>query len=1047
MPPPRRIAATLKFPERLVLFQWLLGQFGAASFDALAKDLRDNPALEEFDGDGATQFVHILRTKIGGNPALPADRLLAYDENIGRHWRRITERRGQAGLRPKYFQYLMLLFTELYLDRYFGDRDGLLASLNAHVRGFNAGKGEADQVGEYTKETLNKLAFWSATGSGKTLLMHVNLLQYRHYLKQAGREGDLSQTLLLTPGEDLSRQHITEYGLSGLDAASFSKTQRSMADIEVLEFSKLADTMGEKTVAVDAFGGTNLVFVDEGHRGAGGEEWKPKRDKLCAQGFSFEYSATFGQAMTAAAKPELTREYARCLAFDYSYGRFHEDGYGKEYRILNLPDTTAGNKELYLTGCLLAFYQQQRVFREGGAAFAPFLFARPLWVCVGSSVSAVRTENGREVSDVVDVLRFLADFLQNPGAAQERLHRLLHAQHPLLDGDGNDVFFNVFSALVARNLPANALYADILQTLFHAPASGKLHVDNLKGADGEIALRVGDNPPFGVINVGDTNKLLALCRRQDDVLAVGEREFGGSLFDGINDAGSSVNVLIGSKKFSAGWSSWRVSTMGLLNIGRSEGSEIIQLFGRGVRLRGYGFGLQRSEKITAVPLPPHIDVVETLNVFGVRADYMRTFQEDLEREGAPVKPQHTLTLPILRTPEDIAALGLKTLKLKDGVDFEQDGTPPVLSRPPTGFPTTPITLDWYVKLDLLAAKGLASGAALAVRETAALEARHLAFFDWERVYEEVAGRKAEKHYDALSISCDSLRELMAHPDWYALTIPKEELDWTAFAKVREWEDIAIALLRKYVDRFYKHTKAEYEMPQLEYRTLDSADDNFPAAYRVSVETGQASLEAVLRTLQAELEVGTLGQLDRGNLQAFGFERHLYHPLMFCANKQVKVSPVPLNEGERDFVRDLRVFFKNNPSFLESKTLYLLRNQSRGKGIGFFEAGNFYPDFLLWLVDGPRQYVTFVDPKGIRNLDGLHDPKIAFAQTIKQLQARLADPNVILNSFIVSNTDRAQIAWLTDGLSKADLEARHVLFQNEDKATYISTLLASILASG
>lgn len=62
MPPPRRIAATLKFPQRLVLFQWLLGQFGATSFDALAKDLRDSPALEEFDGDGTTHFVHILRT-------------------------------------------------------------------------------------------------------------------------------------------------------------------------------------------------------------------------------------------------------------------------------------------------------------------------------------------------------------------------------------------------------------------------------------------------------------------------------------------------------------------------------------------------------------------------------------------------------------------------------------------------------------------------------------------------------------------------------------------------------------------------------------------------------------------------------------------------------------------------------------------------------------------------------------------------------------------------------------------------------------------------
>src|SRR3546814_19182052 len=59
---------------------------------------------------------------------------------------------------------------------------------------------------------------------------------------------------------------------------------------------------------------------------------------------------------------------------------------------------------------------------------------------------------------------------------------------------------------------------------------------------------------------------------------------------------SRLNVLIGSRKFTEGWSSWRVSTMGLLNMGQGEGSQIIQLFGRGVRLKGKGF---RSEEHTS----------------------------------------------------------------------------------------------------------------------------------------------------------------------------------------------------------------------------------------------------------------------------------------------------------------------------------------------------------------------------------------------------------------------------------------------------------------
>jgi hypothetical protein len=152
----------------------------------------------------------------------------------------------------------------------------------------------------------------------------------------------------------------------------------------------------------------------------------------------------------------------------------------------------------------------------------------------------------------------------------------------------------------------------------------------------------------------------------------------------------------------------------------------------------------------------------------------------------------------------------------------------------------------------------------------------------------------------------------------------------------------------------------------------------------------------------------------------------------------------LNEGERDFVLDLKHFYEKDHAFFEGKELYLLRNLSRGRGIGFFEAGNFYPDFILWLLVGGKQYVSFVDPKGIRNLDGADDPKISFYKTIKTLEQRLADPDVILNSFIIASTRHQQVDHWRDGsgqpMSKAAFESRHVLFQSEDKTTYIGTML-------
>jgi hypothetical protein len=47
-------------------------------------------------------------------------------------------------------------------------------------------------------------------------------------------------------------------------------------------------------------------------------------------------------------------------------------------------------------------------------------------------------------------------------------------------------------------------------------------------------------------------------------------------------------------------------------------------------------------------------------------------------------------------------------------------------------------------------------------------------------------------------------------------------------------------------------------------------------------------------------------------------------------------------------------------------------------------------------------------QGIRNLDGSDDPKISFYQTIKTLEKRLADPDVILNSFIIASTRHQQV---------------------------------------
>jgi len=110
-------------------------------------------------------------------------------------------------------------------------------------------------------------------------------------------------------------------------------------------------------------------------------------------------------------------------------------------------------------------------------------------------------------------------------------------------------------------------------------------------------------------------------------------------------------------------------------------------------------------------------------------------------------------------------------------------------------------------------------------------------------------------------------------------------------------------------------------------------------------------------------------------------------------------------------------------------------------VGFFEAGNFHPDFILWLISGQRQRIIFVDPKGIRNI-GPTDPKIQFYKTIKEIEQRLGDLSINLESFIVSNTPSFTMKMLWR-MTKDEMLERHIVFQEEDKETYIDMIFSRV----
>lgn len=1042
----------LPFGKRLVLNQYLLSLFGRKTLEELSEPLKA-AELEQLDEDNVSLIHHAIVAHLPEHAVLTSDVLRAMDERIVRHTEHINRRRKRP-IQWKYFQYLSLLFTEVYLDQFLRAPEALLNALNTSVEAFNQDQHKDDQVGKYTLGDLNKIAFWSATGSGKTLIMHVNILQYKQALADLGRTKELNRIIVLTPNEGLSKQHLKEFQESGIQAELFSKdggTLFSSHAVEIIDIHKLRDDMGEKTVAVEAFEGNNLVLVDEGHRGAGGDDWMRRRNSLCEQGFSIEYSATFGQAMKAAGNKKLIQEYARCILFDYSYKFFYGDGYGKDYRILNLEnDEDEEIRIRYLTAALLSFYQQLRLFTDREVVFKPFLLERPLWIFVGSSVT--KSTSSKDISDIEDILLFLAGFVSNRTASVQRVGRIANGQSGLLNKRNQELFsVNTFDHLSSLNMSDDELFDDILKVVFNAAGTGKLHVETLKGDDGEIALKIGDNEPFGVVNVSNARKLRKLCEEHSNMVT-GDREFGTSLFQAINEDNSTVNLLVGAKKFTEGWSSWRVSSMGLMNIGRSEGAQIIQLFGRGVRLKGHGFGLKRSSCLNGVQVPKGVTTLETLNIFGIRADYMRQFNEYLEEEGLPTEDnQVEVMLPVI---VNLGSKKLKTLTLPEDLKgkYKRKAPLPRLESPPEQL--HPIVVDWYPKIQAEQSKGVKGTPQEAIRHMGVLGDKHIAFMDLEAIYFELLRFKHERAWYNFNLTLDDVRSLLSTSNWYRLFIPKQELEFTDFRRVRRWQELAVALLKKYCDRYYKYRQDEWERPHLQYSSLTPSDGNFAftdEGYRFLVDADATGIVEKLKQLRVAIEGGELADFEFGNFKALFFDKHLYQPLIHVAGGTVKVSPVALNKGECGFVEHVREFYQGNVQFFEDRELYLLRNMSRGRGIGFFEAGNFHPDFIVWLLVGEKQYITFVDPKGIRNLEGITDPKIAFHKTIKEIETKLADPNVVLNSFIISNTPLKEVKWWTNsGMSeaeaKSDFKTQNVLFQVEDRESYVGDMLKQVVLS-
>jgi len=1023
----------MNIEKYLTLNKYLLSLLGVSDFRELQQKLKDAPV--GVDSDGRSHFVNVLRSSFENlhKDKLPEDVLLRYDSNIQSYVRKINFRREPVSL--KYFQYLAVLFTEIVLDNLKNKKFEFIYELNEFLNRYKDTKVK-NLIGEFTENDLKKLAFWMATGSGKTLIAHINYYQFFHY-----KLFSPDNIIFITPNEGLSKQHFEELQKSGVPCALYGGTLvgglKSDNEILIIEMTKLVEEKKGRgvTLPVDVFEGRNLIFVDEGHKGRMSEEqkWAKLRNKLAENGFVFEYSATFGQILSEQNK-EILKEYAKSIIFDYSYKYFYLDGYGKDFSVLNVKQTKIREKdfqELMFVANLLSFYEQLLVYEENERLVKEHNLEKPLWIFVGTTVTGREEE-----SDVIQIVEFINKVIKDEYWVKNLAGKILDGKTNLKDEDDRDVFNGKFEYLRRRIRRRN--FDDLFRRIFGG--KGSLQIYELKNSEGEFGLKVSENEYFGVINIGNVSDFKKQLEKKG--ISVGQDAISGSLFDDIKREGSKINLLIGSKKFIEGWDTWRVSSMGLLNIGKGQGPQIIQLFGRGVRLKGKGMSLKRSENTS-------VRCLETLNIYGIKADYLSRFLEAIRKEEVefetieiPVKPQHKDkwgTLYTLSKPDDKKFEDKEIIKFEidDKIYFKIDLLPKV---------------SMYLAKERKEEKGVVVGIqAEEIKgdvEKQRFPEEALGLLDWERIWQEISEFKVTKGYWNLVLDRKGLESLLLSNRYEIMAFP-ELLEIKSKEDLQRLQEIALLIIKKYLDLYYKKYAKSFETKNLSYDKVTVEQltlfEKTAKKYHYTVQIDKREKELITKIRNLAKDLAKLRKDDDKILPRIYFDRHLYVPILIQGKNIERISPPGLVKSEYDFIFGLREYLKNIKNKFSKDKIYLLRNYPFS-GVGFqLQWSKFYPDFILWIKKGGKQTIVFIDPKGLEHTKGLNDEKIQFKDEIKQLEINLAKKNITLESFIISATPYEK---LINGMVKPPTKEyyinHHVLFlEDHDWPEKLFSFLKSI----
>ncbi|MGN8506593.1 DEAD/DEAH box helicase family protein [Helicobacter pylori] len=793
---------------------------------------------------------------------------------------------------------------------------------------------------------INRLAFYMATGSGKTIV----IIKLVELLSVAIRMGLIPKKniMFFSANEHLIKQfekeiekynHNKDYSkqidfknLKSVTNKDFYHAPKDFLMKKIALFYYRADLMNDEESKENLLNykdywdnGENYVILDEAHKGNKSESKRQAIFSLLSlKGFLFNFSATFTEESDL-----ITAVY------NLSVGEWVKLGYGKESVLLKknnlsafkeLKDLNDREKEIALLKALLLLGMQKRYQTEG-------YFHDPLMLVFTHSVNVKN-------SDAEIFFKTLARVIENDDgsdfekAKDDLLEELKNPEFLFSDDKDKDYKVKVFKEGL-KSMDFKGLKEEV----FYA-SNGHIEVIINPKNNQEIAFKLNTSDKvFCLIRIGDITEWIREKLKSVKVVSKNLSFKEESYFSQIDK--SSINILVGSRTFETGWDSTRPSVILFLNIGLDDDAKklVKQSFGRGVRIESVKNQRQRLayldiDKAIKKALKPNAAMLETLFVIPTNPASLEAilkFQKESENKGEnrgswreikleKTRMEHALFVPCYRKEQTNA------LKIPPSASFKMS---------------------------------------------------EKNFKDLKEYFHLMS----EKHF--------ILKHEIYNPKDY--TLLKEMIQTAHFKKVSTWHykdlDYMISEIK---GKLYPNQK----VPKDEFNALDN--EKIVHFKRIKVKADKK--EELIKTIQEVKEYAPLdkerikiaqGEInpydtekhkqDRtfkvGDAELLKLKEHYYTPLIKAKDCDWLKHVVKV-KSEIDFLQELQDQ-ETTKTLQENYDFWAFSKIDEHLDNLFIPYINnvaercFFPDFIFWLQKGDTQIICFIDPKGITYADYEH----------------------------------------------------------------------------